>query len=327
MKKSGWIAAGAVLAVAAVIELSIAWAARHRSEKIPVKAIAPVAAVFQGPEITLTGAIGAQTTEAVEAAVPGVLGAWFVDAGAEVYEDQLVGKIGNADLENAVQSAQAAVDRAELRVSQIEAQTMNAKLEISRTDADRVRAHNELDRLEKLYQRYKSLYDVGALPRLTYEKTDADYKAAKADAANRDAAAKDAQDKADTTDRDSAEAQRALGKQKAALEAARKAAVECELHSPDDGVVLTREVHQGDKVEAGARVMTVATELTKLAVSLTPEGLILPRIHAGQRAFVRVTDAEIAGEVHEVKGAEVIVYFTAAAVTKLGGAAQVRIVF
>lgn len=294
----------------------------------PVKVAPPVATIFEGPDITLMGAVAPQTTEAVEAPVAGVLDAWFVDVGAEVYEDQLVGKIGNADLENAVQSAQAAVDRAELRVSQMEAQTMNAKLEISRTDADRVRAHNELDRLEKLYQRYKNLFDVGALPRLTYEKTDADYKAAKTDAANRDASAKDAQDRADAADRDSAAAQKALAEQKTALEAAQKAMAECELHSPDDGVVLTREVHQGDKVEKGARVMTVATELTKLAVSVTPEARVLARIHAGLHAFVRVTDAEIPGEVHEVKGAEVIVYFTAPeAVTKLGGAAQVRIVF
>ncbi len=72
---------------------------------------------------------------------------------------------------------------------------VSAKLEISRTDADKVRARNELDRIEKLYQRYKNLYAVGALPRLTFEKTEAEYKSAKTEAANRDAASKDAQDK------------------------------------------------------------------------------------------------------------------------------------
>ena len=111
-------------------------------------------------------------------------------------------------------------------------------------------------------------------------------------------------------------------------EKAKEAVAECELHSPADGVVLTRDIHQGDKVEESNTVMTVAAELTKLAVSLTPEPRVLARIRAGQHAFVRGADAELAGEVHEIRGADVIVWFTAPeAVTKLGTAAQVRIVF
>jgi hypothetical protein len=74
--------------------------------------------------------------------------------------------------------------------------------------------------------------------------------------------------------------------------------------------------------------MTIAADLTKLAVSLTPEARVLARIRAGQHAFVRVSDAELAGEVHEARGTEAIVYFTSAEpIVKLGTAAQVRIVF
>jgi len=318
---------GSAIVVATLIAISIGWFVKHRGKPEPSQPVA-TATVFQGAGVTLTGALQPQSTEQIAAPIAGILDAWFVDVGAEVYEDQLVGRIRNADLDVALQNAQAAADRAEMRVSQIDAQIISAKLEVSRTDADQIRAHNELDRLEKIYQRYKLLMDADAIARLTFEKTEAEYKSAKTEAANRDAASKDTQDKAAALDRDSADAKFALADATTALEKAKEAVAECDLHSPADGVVLTRDIHQGDKVEEKQKLMTVATELTKLAVTLTPDPRVLARIRTGQHAFVSISGAEIPGGVHEVRGTDVIVWFTAAeAVTKLGTGAQVRIVF
>jgi multidrug efflux pump subunit AcrA (membrane-fusion protein) len=222
VRKSWLIAGGAIIAVAAIGLLIERVVVRHRTKPVPVKPVVALA-IFQGPEITLTGALQAQSTEQVEAPVAGILDAWFVDVGAEVYEDQLVGRIRNADLDAALQSAQAAADRVDLRIAQLDADALSAKLEISRTDADKIRAHNELDRVEKLYERYKNLFEVGALPRLTFEKTEADYKSAKTETATRDAASKDAQDKASAIDHDSEEAKKALADRTAALEKAKAA--------------------------------------------------------------------------------------------------------
>jgi len=325
--KSGLVAGGGLLAVTAV-GLLIGWVTvKHGRKPAAVKPVA-VSNVFEGPEITLTGALQPQSTEQVDAPVAGIIEAWFVDAGGEVYEDQMVGRIRNAGLDNALQTAQAAVDRSDMRIAELDAQVVSTKLEESRTDADQVRAHNELERIEKVYERYKNLFELGALPRLTFEKTEADYKSAKTEAANRDRSAKDARDKAAALDHDSEEAKRVFTQQNSALEKAKEASAACDLHSPADGVVLTRDIHQGEKVEAGQSVMTIATDLTKLAVLLTPDPAVLARIHAGQHAFVRVSGAELPGEVHEVRGAQVIVDFTTAEpVTKLATAAQVRIVF
>jgi multidrug resistance efflux pump len=216
-----------------------------------------------------------------------------------------------------------------VRIAQLDAQAVNARLEESRTAADQIRARNELDRIEKIYLRYKNLMDAGAIARLTFEKTEAEYIAAKTEAENRERAAKEAQDKAAAVQQDSAEAARALVERTAALAKAKDAVAEGDLHSPADGVVLTRKVHQGDQVEESAEgLLTIATELTKLAVSLTPDPAVLARIHARQQAFVRVDDKESPGAVKEVRGTEVIVEFTnAEPITKLGTAAQVRIVF
>jgi multidrug resistance efflux pump len=323
----GLIAGGAIVAVAA-IGLSIGWIVEHRRPKPAPAKPAAISTVFEGTDVTLTGVLQPQVIEQVAAPVAGILDGWFVEVGAEVYEDQLVGRIRNADLDAAVQSAQAALDRVELRIAQLEAQVVSAKLEISRTDADQIRAHNEVDRLEKLYQRYKNLFEVGALPRLTFEKTEADYKSAKVEAASRDTASKDAQEKSAALDRDSVEAKSALAERTSALETATKAAAECDLHSPADGVVLTRDIHQADKVEEKQNLMAIAADLTKLAVSLSPEPRVLARIRAGQHAVVRIGGAELAGEVHEVRGTEVIVWFSSPdPVTTFGAAAPIKIVF
>jgi len=313
----------------AVTAIGLGVAVKLRRQPTPPTPPAVVSTIFQGPEITLTGRLQAQRIESVDAPIAGILDQWFVEEGHEVYEDQLVGRIRNAELDNAVQQAQSALDRAEIRIAQLEAQTVNQRLEVSRTTAEQIRASNELDRIEKIYQRYKNLMDAGAIARLTFEKTQADYIAAKAEAEGREASAKEAQEKLALLQRDSEAARHAVADQTAALAKAKEAVAEGDLHSPADGVVLARKVHQGDQVEESAEgLLTVATELTKLAVSLTPDPAILARIHAGQQAFVRIDDGEFAGQVKEVRGTEVIVEFSSGKpVTKLGGAAQVRIVF
>jgi HlyD family secretion protein len=328
VSKSALVAGGGLVAVTA-IGLGVGLiGVNHWRKAAPVKPVATVSTIFQGPEITLTGRLQPQKTESVDAPVAGILDQWFVDVGQEVYEDQLVGRIRNADLDNAVQQAQSGADRAEVRVAQLDAQAVNARLEVSRTTADQIRARNELDRIEKIYQRYKNLMDAGALARLTFEKTEAEYIAAKTEAENRDRSAKETQDKATALQQDSAEAARSLAEQTAALAKAKDAVTECDLHSPADGVVLTRAVHQGDHIEESTEgLLTIATDLNKLAVSLTPDPGVLARIHAGQKAFVHVDDKDFPGAVKEVRGAEVIVEFTSVdPVTKLGTAAQVRIV-
>jgi multidrug resistance efflux pump len=326
VSKRGLVAGAGLLAVMAI---GLGVGVKHWRKPVPAKPAAVVSTIFQGSEIALTGRLQAQKIEAVDAPIAGILDQWFVEEGHEVYENQLVGRIRNADLDNAVQQAQSALDRDEIRISQLDAQTVNARLEVSRTTAEQIRAHNDLDRIEKVYQRYKNLMDAGAIARLTFEKTEADYVAAKAEVEKREASAKDAQDKLASLQRDSEEAKHAVTEQTAALAKAKDAVAEGDLHSPADGVVLARNVHQGDQVEESAEgLLSVATELTKLAVSLAPDAAALARIHAGQHAFVRTDDGEFAGVVKEVRGAEVIIEFSSEKpATKLGGAAQVRIVF
>src|ERR1700683_313799 len=107
MRNTKPIAAAAIGALA--IALFIGWSVRHRHKPAAPQPAPPT--VVAAPEVTLTGRLQAQKTEQVEAPIAGILDAWFVEEGQEVYEDQILGRIRNADLDAAMQAAQAAVDR------------------------------------------------------------------------------------------------------------------------------------------------------------------------------------------------------------------------
>jgi multidrug resistance efflux pump len=317
--RARWLIAG----VGTALILAAGWFFSARKKHVPAPQVsAPT-------EATFVGMVQPQILKQVEAPIAGILDSWFLDVGQEVYEDQLVGRIRNPDLDAALQKAQAEVDRAQILIAQLNVQSTNGKLEVSSTAASQIRADSEFERIGGIYQRYVKLMQADAIARLTFEKTEADYKAAKKEAAERDAAAKQAQDKAARTEQDLEEAKKSLPNWQNALEDAKDAVAEGELHSPGDGVVFARNVHPGDRVEESAKeLMTVATDLTKLAVTLTPDASTLARIRAGQHAFVRLNDAELPGEVYEIRGTEVIVHFMSPSpVLKLGTLAQVRIVF
>ena len=283
-------------------------------------------------EVTLTGAFTAQIIEHVDAPVSGTLETWFVEPGQEVYEDQLLARIRNADLDAAVQKAQSQLEAAEARIAELESKAIGIRLEVSRAAADQIRARSELDRVEKTYLRQKMLMDAGATPRLAFEKAESDFKAASQEMSARNAAAKDAQAQADALAKESELSKQAVADRTADLQKSKQAVSDAELHSPDDGVLLSRRIQAGEKMETPEKdIAIVAGELTKLEATLRPDASTLARIHAGQHAFVRlpsVSDAEFPGEVAEIRGLEVIVRFTSTSpITKLNTAAQVRIVF
>src|ERR1700691_3227612 len=130
MRNTKPIAAAAIgaLAIALVIGWSAwGWSVRHRQKPAPPQPAPPTA--LATPDVTLTGRLQAQKTKQVQAPIAGILDAWFVEEGQEVYKDQILGRIRNADLDAAVQAAQAAVDRSELHIAQLDAQAAGARVD------------------------------------------------------------------------------------------------------------------------------------------------------------------------------------------------------
>lgn len=304
---------------------------RHPEPRINSAAAVPIAQpVWQGADANLTGRVEPRTTVTVGAPLPGVLEAYFVDLNQEVYQGQLLGRIRNPQLEAAEQRVQSELEKLQERAAGLNAEAISARMEVSRASADQIRARSEKDRLEKLFQRQQVLMDAGATPRLTFEKSEKDYSAAKTEFETLDAVAKNAGERVASVTRDLAITERALAEKTDALQQAKTALSAREMHAPADGVVIARRGQPGDPVDPSMKdLFEIATGLMSMQVVATPEAPVLARLHAGQAATVRLpgaTGEELPGTVRELRGGQVIVDFTSPApVTRIGVTAQVKI--
>jgi HlyD family secretion protein len=322
------VIAGAALLIIAGGAFAIArWRIAHRPKSAPIAAPPPPIT-----EVTLSGRVEPRTVVSVAPPIDGVLDKYFVEVNQEVFEGQLLGRIGSSKLQEAEQRATSDLDKAESRVTTLSAEQLKARLEASRASADQSRARNDVARLQKDYDRQQGLWAAGATPRLTWEKALKDYNDAKADVEKEDAAARAAAEHEAALDRDLESANRAVTEATAAVERAKAAAAAVEMHSPVDGIVVERQELQGLAVDPSMKeLVKIATDLTSLQVVAAADASVLARIHAGQAATVQAPELNpdpIAGTVREVRGASVIVDFIVpAAPPKLGEAAQVIIKF
>jgi multidrug resistance efflux pump len=266
----------------------------------------------------------------VGAPVAGLLESWFVELNQEVYEGQLLGRIRSGQMDAAAQQSQLDLEKAQLRVTTLEADLISARLEVSRATADQTRARSELDRLEKIYERQKLLNKEGATPRLTFEKAEQDYQAAKAEFDARDVTAKQAAERVTSLTRELDAAKKAIGEKTEALENSKANLTSGDLHAPADGVIVGRRLQPGEPVDPSMKdLVQIATELTHMQATVEPPPQAMARIKVGLTATVRLpelTTEEFPGSVREIRGTQVIVDFTSPApIVRPGLTAQVRI--
>ena len=259
---------------------------------------APVVAAQAGPvvpgDLMLSGHVTARNIVSVAAPIEGTLEAYFVEPGAQVFEGQLLGRIANPKLEEAAQKAQSDLTRAEVRVTTLTTQQLTAKLEQSRSAADLSRARSEAERLQKLYDRQDGLWKAGATARLTWEKSKKDFEDAKAELDKQESAAREANGRDAQAATDLETANREVAAATAALEKAKAAGAAGEIHSPVDGVVTARQELVGQMVDPSMKeLMKIGTDLTQLVVEIDNAGADSARIHAGDKARVRLGAAEI----------------------------------
>ena len=98
------------------------------------------------------------------------------------------------------------------------------------------------------------------------------------------------------------------------MEQARQDLSAGEVHSPVDGLVMSRRADVGQEVTREVKdLFVIAVNLAALQVVLEPEPPVLARIRPGQDALVQLAEIPgqgIPGKVKEVKGTQVIVEFT-----------------
>lgn len=295
--------------------------------KTPPPQSPPAAA---GNEVTLTGKIEAQQVIPVAAPIEGIVDELFVEAGADVYEGQLLARIRNGKLDSALESATAEVEKLKARITTLEGSIIAARLEASRAGADATRVKAEYDRIDRAYQRQQMLLKEGATPRLTFEKAEKEFKQIKSEYESVADVARSADERVATLNRDLDAAKKLLDGKTQDLENAKEEAGQGEVKSPVDGMVVARKGVAGEPVSPLMEdFFVLAANLTALQLVVEPDPTMLPRIKPGQVAGIRIAEAgeELPGIVREMRGEnQVIVEFVSpGAGVKPGMSAQARI--
>jgi len=264
-------------------------------------------------EITLQGKIHPQHVIGVAANVPGFIETFLVEPGQDVYQGQVLARIGAQGLESAREAAAAALERAQEQATRAEAGVAAARMEGSRSDADALRARMALDRVERVYARQKTLHAEGATPRLTYEKAEADYNAARKEYDIMENAARTGREHIQAALNDVAAARKLVEAKQRELDEAQADLAAAEIHAPVDGYVVSRAGEVGKPADAlGEDFFRIATDLYAMEIELEPKEPDLKRVIPGMPALVLVLDVQsnaMEGRVKEIKDKKVIVEF------------------
>jgi multidrug efflux pump subunit AcrA (membrane-fusion protein) len=92
---------------------------RHPAPALPVRA-AGAAVLLPANQVTLSGTIRPQHVVGVGTQIDGVIDAFLVDVGQDVYQGQVLARIGSQGLDSSREAAASAVDHAQERVNQAE---------------------------------------------------------------------------------------------------------------------------------------------------------------------------------------------------------------
>lgn len=305
------------------------WWLRHQPpEKVPQKK--EIQATKPAPvELSLEGKIQARKIVDVAAPIDGILDQYLVNVGEEVFEGEVLARIKNSGLDLAEQNARVDAERAQTKVTDLEAQLIAARLELSRARSDVVRAKSQYEQAQKLYQREKMLLDVGATPRLTFEKAEKDFQNAQSDYQGFQGAEHNTEDRIASLTGELQNSKNMVQQKSRDLDNADTEIAGGEVRSEVSGLVIARRGQPGDPVDQSMKdLLRIAVDLSSLEVVADADPQALKTIRPGQAASVEVAESPslIEGTVREIKARQVFVDFTSpAAVIRPGLTARVRI--
>ena len=318
--KGKWLLLGGTAILAGIAAGALVWWRGQQQQEtkpatvpVRVETASPDKPQFFGDEVSLTGLLQPQKIVGVPPPVDGTIQEILVESGAQVFQGQVLARIRNGKLETTLEAATSEVEKLKTRAASLETSIASLRLDVARAQADSVRTKAELERAEKAYNRQAMLYKEGATPRLTYEKSEKDFKQAQIDADTLAEVAKSSTGKLDATAQELDGAKKLLDQKTGDLESARQGVASGELQSPMDGVVLSHKGQPGEAITraSGDFFQLVTDSLALRLVADAADPAILGRIKVGAQAAVRAAEFpdDIAAVVREVKGSQVMVDF------------------
>jgi len=317
------IVAGLVVAAA-----SAAWLLEHR-RAVPARVALPAPPAAPGGDIVLTARLRARHVVPVPVPVQGTVERLDVDAGQEVYEGQVLGRIKNGSLRAEADSAAADLAGIKARVAELQSQLLAARFEASRARSDANHARAESDRADRASERQQMLFREGATPRLVYEKAVREAEAARQVRDNAAQVAQAAEERLNSVNKLLDAARRTLDDKNDEADRTTDAAASADIRSPVTGLVVGRTKRVDDEVTPeDGDIFQIAVDPAALEAVATAEPVVLGRIRIDQDVLVTLVEAAdpVPAKVSDVKSGEVIVQFTAPnPAVKPGGTAELRI--
>ena len=288
-----------VLAVAAGVVGGVL--SMRRRPLPPAPAQSPAAAVVSVPEITLNGLIRPQHVVSVGAGVEGNIEAFLVDVGDDVYQGQVLARIGSTGLETDRDAATAAVERAQDQVSKAEAARQFRPPGSFARRCRQPALAPAMERAEQVYRAPDRRSTRRAPRRKWCLKRRSAITRPPQEFEIMDNAARAARDTVQGVLDQLARAKNRAGPSNQELQDAEGAFANAEVRSPVDGTVVARNGEVGKPAqEAGSDLFQIATDIYALEVPLEPaRGAEAPAPR--QPALVLVLDLQSAGIPADIK--------------------------
>ncbi len=331
MRGGKWLFIPALMVLAGLVAGAVGLL-RRESAAQPAQP-APAVAANRSAEtyVSLPARIEAQHVVPVEAALGGVVEELLVDVGAEVYQGQLLARIGSQVLTTARESAHTSLESVRARVSKLEAALIAARLEASRARADAERARSEMDRTDRIHQRQKMLYGEGATPRLTYERAAKEAAGARTEFTSLDVLARQAEERVASILADLDGQRKVMTDRARELEDAEEYLSAGEIRAPADGIVVSHRGEVGKRIgeDGNLELFRIAVNTSQLQAVVDAEPQALARLVPGDEAmlfFADVPGEGIVGTVAAIADDHALVHFTSPTpIIRPGMTAQARL--
>jgi HlyD family secretion protein len=220
--------------------------------------------------VNATGVVQTVVTVQVGSQVSGQVDELYADYNSVVKHGQLLAKLDPRNFQAQLENSEAAVASAQARVQSAEADVKTQTANLASSKANLEAARVTRDNNAVLFQRNAALNKDGVVSKNDYDnaKANADSAAAKYDQAEAAVAQADAQSRSAAAGLQQAKAQ--LQQAEADLNRAKLNLEYCNIYSPVDGVVISRNVDVGQTIAASLQsptLFTIANDLTRMQVN------------------------------------------------------------
>lgn len=229
--------------------------------------------------VTATGTVEPVTEVTVGTQVSGIVNKIYVDYNSEVKKGQVIAELDRSTLESALKSAQASLER-----SKAEAESAVATLQSAQATLNYQQAN---------YNRYNTLYQKGLVSANDYESAYLSYRQAAEQVAS-------SKQSVLAADQSVASAQESVNTAKTNLSYAT-------ITSPIDGIVLSKDIEEGQTVAASfetPELFTIAQDLTNMQVVADVDEADIGNVKPGERVSFTVDaypDDTFEGTVKQVR--------------------------